>query len=97
MTDAGKLRSSGQTGVESSAFTISASQSAGHQLTGLVVQHRNNLVATMQITSDTQRGSAPLLGQPWSRQHESYSCEGADPLTSSLKAFLLLNIQKGVL
>src|SRR5207302_10970683 len=62
------LRRSRQTGVESPGFTIFVLQPAGHQLTRLAVQHRNNLVARMQITSDNQHwlGSSPR--QPWSGQ-----------------------------
>src|SRR5579864_3158786 len=48
--------------IKSSGFPVFVLQPAGQRLTGLAVQHRNNLVARMQITSDNQHGSAPLLG-----------------------------------
>ena len=84
------LRRSRQTGVESPGFTIFVLQPAGHQLTRLAVQHRNNLVARMQITSDNQHGSAPLLGQPWFRDNPSL------PLRRSRRRYLI-SVLTGVL
>src|SRR5207249_11821253 len=65
-------------GVKSLRCAVLVLQPARYHLAGLRIQHGNDLVARMQITSDNQHAFGSFLRQPWSRTNQVYRSEGAD-------------------